>query len=303
MSAQAHDFYDGKYLPEGTPVWTGSLQMKTPPGFRRTEFFRQLIFRHFYSLLHAPTHNTPGRALAILRTFTRAFFVHNISPFIFLQDLVNFACTGPDYAINNLIYASVYLHLYTFRKVKKMTGKRKKTVLRTIRLAEEVDDLLERDASKQNISTNALVGKIMTRYVEWDRVVEKLDFVAFSNALFLALINEVSDEKIQEMASHEAIRQIKNHAIWDSGKTDFDVLLKTILLIGKYGLMTNVSVESWGDGNYVITLRHRWGHKGVVFFRSFFDSFVRNELGVHPTIDMADDVIAVSFHRPLKRTS
>jgi hypothetical protein len=181
-----------------------------------------------------------------------------------------------------------------------MTGKRKKTILRTIRLSEEVDSLLERDARDQGISTNALVGKIMTRYMEWDRVVEKLDFVSFSNTFFVALINEVSDEKIQEMASQEAIRQIKNQAMWDFGKTDFDVLLKTILLRGKYGIASHISVENWGEGNYVITLHHRWGPKGVVFFRSFFNSFLRSELGVQPTIDVADNVLAISFHKPLK---
>lgn len=189
------------------------------------------------------------------------------------------------------------------RKGLDMTGKRKKTILRTIRLSEEIDTLLEQDAQKQNISTNALVGKIMTRYVEWDRVVEKLDFVSFSNAFFVALINEVSDEKFQEIASQEAIRQMKNQAMWDFGKTDFDTLLNTILLIGKYGTASDISVERWGEGNYVITLHHKWGHKGVVFFRSFFDNLIRSELGVQPRIDIADNVIAVSFQKPLKRTS
>ncbi len=184
-----------------------------------------------------------------------------------------------------------------------MTGRRKKTILRTIRLDEEIDRLLERDAKEQNISINALVGKIMTRYVEWDRVAEKLDFVSFSNAFLVSLINEVNDEKIQEIASQEAIRQIKNQAIWDFGKADFDTLLKTIILIGKYGIASHVSLENWGESNYVITLHHRWGRKGVIFFRSFFDSLIRNELGVPPTIDIADNVMAVSFHKPLRRAS
>lgn len=186
------------------------------------------------------------------------------------------------------------------RKGFTMADRKKKTILRTIRLEEEIDRLLERDAREQNISANALVGKIMTRYVEWDRVVEKLDFVSFSNAFFVMLINEISDEKIQEIASQEAVRQIKNQAMWDFGKADFDVLLKIITLIGKYGVASHISVESWGDGNYVITLHHKWGHKGVVFFRSFFDSIIKSELGVQPRIDIADDVLAVSFRKPLK---
>ncbi len=184
-----------------------------------------------------------------------------------------------------------------------MAGKRKKTNLRTIRLSEEIDSLLESDAQKQNISTNALVGKILTRYVEWDRIVEKLDFVSFPNAFFVALINEMSDEKIQEMASQEVIRQIKEQALWDSGKTDFDTLLKTIVQVGKYGMASDISLENWGEGNHVITLRHTMGHKGAVFFRSFFDSFITSVAGVQPRIDIADNVMAVSFHKPLKGTS
>ena len=183
-----------------------------------------------------------------------------------------------------------------------MKGKRSKTVLRTIRLSEEIDDLLERDAREQNISTNALIAKIMTRYVEWDRVVGKLDFVSFSNTFFRALLNEVRDERIQEMASQEAIRQIKNQAMWDFGKADFDTLLKAIILRSKYGIGSHISVESRGEGDCVITLHHNWGAKGVVFFRSFFDSLIRGELRSQPAIDVSEDVLTVSFHKPLKKT-
>lgn len=251
-----------------------------------------------------PTRNMTGRALAILRTFTCAIFVHNGSPCVFLQYLINYAASGASMKPINLIWVSTKSSLvHVHERGLDMTGKRKKTILRTIRLSEEIDSLLERDAQKQNISTNALVGKIMTRYVEWDRVVEKLDFVSFPNTFFVALINEVSDEKIQEMASQEAIRQIKNQAMWDFGKTDFDTLLKTILLVGKYGISSDISIESWGDGNYVITLHHTWGQKGVVYLRSFFDNFLRGVVGVQARIDIADNVIAVSFQKPLKRAS
>ena len=40
-----------------------------------------------------------------------------------------------------------------------MTGKRRKTVLRTIRLSEDIDTIPEEEARAQNISTNALIGK------------------------------------------------------------------------------------------------------------------------------------------------
>jgi len=179
-----------------------------------------------------------------------------------------------------------------------MSGMRRKTILRTIRLSEEIDNLLERDAQEQNISTNALVSKIMTRYVEWDRAVEKLDVVSFSNVFFKALLDEVSDERLREIASHEALGQIKNQTMWEFGKANFDMLLKTVSLRAKYGWGSHMSVEGGDEGNYVITLRHKWGHKGIVFFRSFFDNLVRGELRTAPKIDVGDEVLIVSFQNP-----
>ena len=180
-----------------------------------------------------------------------------------------------------------------------MSAKKKKTILRTIRLSEDVDGLLESDAQEQNISTNALISKIMTRYAEWDRITEKIDYVSISNLFFRALISEISDEKMEEIARHVVTKTIKNIAMLESGKTDFDTLLRTVLLVSKYGLNVRTNaplpVDTKSDGQYVLTLYHDWGPKGVIFFRSYFDALIRNELGKQPTISVSNDVITVSF--------
>jgi hypothetical protein len=80
------------------------------------------------------------------------------------------------------------------------------------------------------------------------------------------------------------------------------VLLKTIILRGKYGVASHVSLERREEGTCVITLHHSWGKKGVVFFKAFFDSFIRGELRVPPVIDATADVVTVSFHKPLKES-
>jgi hypothetical protein len=180
-----------------------------------------------------------------------------------------------------------------------MSVRKKKTILRTIRLSEDIDDLLERDAQEQNISANALISKIMTRYVEWDRIIEKTSGVTISSLLFRAIINEVSDQKLEEIAKDFGVKVVKDLAMMAFGKEDLDTVLKTLLLIGKYstGVRASapVSVESKVDGRYVLTLHHDWGQKGSVIFRSLFDHLVRNELGRHPTISVTDDAVTVSF--------
>ena len=180
-----------------------------------------------------------------------------------------------------------------------MSAKKRKTILRTIRLTEEIDNMLERDAEEQNLSANALISKIMTRYVEWDRAVEKTSYIILSSMLFRAIINEVSDQKLEEIGRNYISEAVKELAMVEFGKTDFDTLLKTFFLISKYDTGMRVSAPSPSDGKAdsrcTLTIYHDFGLKGSIVFKGFFDDLVRNELGKQVTIGVTDDVITVSF--------
>jgi len=186
-------------------------------------------------------------------------------------------------------------------EVSEMNAKKRKTILRTIRLSEDIDNLLERDAQEQSISTNALISKIMTRYAEWDRIIEKTSGVTVSSLLIKALLNEISDQELEEIAKDSGVKAVKDLAMISLGKEDLDTVLETVALIGKYstGVRASVpaSVESKVDGRYVLTLHHDWGPKGGVLFRSLLENIVRNDLGRPPKISVTDDVVTVSFSK------
>nr|MDO8099203.1 ribbon-helix-helix protein, CopG family [Candidatus Njordarchaeota archaeon] len=50
-----------------------------------------------------------------------------------------------------------------------MSAKRRKTILRTIRLTKELDDVLQEDAEANGISVSALINRIIKKHAEWDR--------------------------------------------------------------------------------------------------------------------------------------
>jgi hypothetical protein len=184
-----------------------------------------------------------------------------------------------------------------------LSAKKKKTILRTIRVSDELDSIIERDSEDQNISANALITKIMTHYVEWQRVVEKTSYILIASSLFRAIINEVSDEKIEEIAKTVVTTVIKDLSMLEFGKNDFDSILKTMFLIGKYetGLRTSASTPVEGkDGKYTLTLYHDWGPKGSVLFKSYFDNIIKNETGKPPIANTTDDVVTISFPRSPK---
>ena len=185
-----------------------------------------------------------------------------------------------------------------------MSAKKKKTILRTIRLSEDTDNLLEKDSQEQNLSANALISKIMTRYVEWDRVIDRTSYIVISSLLFKALINEIDDQKLEEIGKNIVAQAIKELAMVEFGRSDFDTLLNTLFLIGKYdtGLIASAPLsDNKVDSQYNITLRHDWGPKGSVLLRGYLENLVRNELGRQPAINATDEVIAVSFPKLTKQ--
>jgi hypothetical protein len=178
-----------------------------------------------------------------------------------------------------------------------MSKIKRKTILRTIRLSEEVDGLLEKDAQEHNVSVNALISRIMTKYIEWDRHTERLGYVSIAKATFDALLNGVSDERLEKIAEHLATQRLKTIAMWAFGRTSFDALIRTISLVSKYGGYWSAEINC--DRDCVITLHHDFGMKGSTFFGSMFDTAVRNEMKSNPTINATDDALTISFPIPV----
>ena len=73
----------------------------------------------------------------------------------------------------------------------------KKTLLRTIRITQELEDLLLRDAKLKRISVNALISSIMTKYTEWDRFRERYATISLSPLGLSAFLESVDDDKIE----------------------------------------------------------------------------------------------------------
>jgi hypothetical protein len=42
--------------------------------------------------------------------------------------------------------------------------KKQKTTTRTLRISEDIDNLLERDSKEKGVSTNSLINSILTKY-------------------------------------------------------------------------------------------------------------------------------------------
>ena len=84
--------------------------------------------------------------------------------------------------------------------------KRSDPVLRTFRIAQSINDVLELEARTRGISPNTLVSSILNRFTNWDRLAERFRFICVKDELFTAMIEALPKERLTEIARTDAAR-------------------------------------------------------------------------------------------------
>jgi len=177
---------------------------------------------------------------------------------------------------------------------------RKKTVLRTIRLPQEMDRQLQEDAEANGMTVNGLMNRILRKYIKWDTHIEKLKFVSITNETLKFLLEACSDNEIERIATDIGCKTIESITLFWFHKLNLETALKTASIYGRYsGLLTSeIKVD---EGNYTIIFHHELGDKWSLFLKCAINQFVKTTLGIVPQIQISNNVVLVSFHSPLSR--
>ncbi|MDQ3836530.1 MAG: hypothetical protein M3270_06315, partial [Thermoproteota archaeon] len=79
--------------------------------------------------------------------------------------------------------------------------KARKTRLRTFRLEDEMDSLLQKDAKSKGISVNSLLSLIIAKYAEWDRYIEKFSTITVKKESFKTMLSAIEDDaKVKDIS-------------------------------------------------------------------------------------------------------
>jgi len=172
---------------------------------------------------------------------------------------------------------------------------KKRTVLRTVRLSQDLDDLLRNDAEESGTTVNGLINRIMTKYLEWDRHIEKFKFVSIARETFRSFLDKIDDADVEKIATDMGSKMPVAITFFWFKKLNLETVLKTISNYGKYsGLQTNEITAN--DGNCIITFYHELGAKWSIFLKYFICQFVKTALGITPKTEITDDLVLVSFN-------
>ena len=172
--------------------------------------------------------------------------------------------------------------------------KARKTRLRTFRVEEELDSLLQKDAKSKGVSVNSLLSIILRKYAEWDRYIEKFSVITMKKESFKTMLSAIDDDKITYLSQELGDKVPSQFILFWFKRNTLDNYLRYISLICKYGGFAQFEIEQEGR-EYTITLIHELGEKWSNFLANWMSSGMKSSIGIVPRIDVMQNSVVARF--------
>ncbi len=169
-----------------------------------------------------------------------------------------------------------------------MVKRPSQSVVRSLRLDNELNDYLLQEAKKSNISVSALASQIFTAYRDRYYFVEKLNPVAITPGNLKQILDCVPDEDLVRIAPTLATKLClyRTHIYNEvKGGGTLDWCLTTFLPASHW-FQCSHSKEG-----YMIT--HQMGPKWTLFLARFLSAMIHIDAGVVPEVDVDKEIIVI----------
>ena len=176
----------------------------------------------------------------------------------------------------------------------RLVNKHSRTVLRTIRIEKELDDVLRQDAERNRLSFNSYISKLMTRYSEWDRFNERWGAISIRKEAFKSIIEAIESDKLVDVAKEIGSHIPKEFIVFWFKKINLETYFEYLSLVCHYAKFAECEIGI--DGNdYTIILSHDIGQKWSDFLGIWLTEGLKVTLGVLPKIDITKNSVVVRF--------
>ena len=179
----------------------------------------------------------------------------------------------------------------------KLSSKQKKTVLRTLRISKELDDILEKDAKAHRTSVNGLISSIMAKYAEWDRYTERFGQVSLALPMFRALLDLADENALAKLAERHGVEGAKEITSFWFKKINLETLLRFISIESEYANLLEVEIENEGR-DYTISIHHEYGKKWSTYLEHYLDIMIRTYLKAIPQLETTENTVTLRFQAP-----
>lgn len=157
---------------------------------------------------------------------------------------------------------------------------RRKTATRTIRLDEEQEKALIKEAERRGFSVNALIGNIFNRYLASVRFQDSAGMVTFSSDTFNEFISRLDNEQIQEIGEASGRRHVKSSLMQRGMRVNYENVVWYITqILGEYNGWFRCD-RNTVEGLDSFHLTHKMGYKWSVFLESYLSVSFDEAVGV-----------------------
>jgi hypothetical protein len=178
-----------------------------------------------------------------------------------------------------------------------LSARQRRTVLRTVRISEELDAMLEKDAKIHRTTVNALISSIMARYAEWDRFTERFAHISIPTTLFRALLGLTDENALATLAEEVSVELTHEIVSFWFKKVNLETLLRFISNVSEYGRAGEIEIENEGR-DYTISIYHEFGKKWSIWLQHYLDKVIRAYVKAIPQFETAEKTVTVTFQAP-----
>ncbi|MEE9164390.1 MAG: hypothetical protein V3U17_06335 [Thermoplasmata archaeon] len=175
-----------------------------------------------------------------------------------------------------------------------MSARTRKSVVRSIRITKELDDLIRQVAKNAGGSVNALISSILTKYAEWDRYADRFGFVTVPRDIFRSLINAVDEEKLADLAEGFGPAKAREMVLLWFKRVNPETQLRWLSFQMRYGRLGNYEIETGKDED-TIALHHDLGVKFSLLLSRGIEQVFESIPNISPQLSVEENALAIRF--------
>ena len=178
--------------------------------------------------------------------------------------------------------------------------KRKRTITRTFRIRQEWDSVLQEEATRQGVSVNVLVNKILRKYSLYSRWNDRNSDASLPKGTLREILAICQLEELAEAGSRSGTLDAINITNAMGLKMNYDsfVYLVTEHLGGPHFARWFHCFHHTQGNKDLFHLQHDLGHGWSVFLEKFLLSFLRSMTDLEAKTRIYDYAVTLEVTRP-----
>lgn len=134
------------------------------------------------------------------------------------------------------------------------------SITRTVRIDDEIDQMLLRVSDRQKVSVNQIVNIALRRYTEWEILADMIGMIDIHDKTVARLFESITEEKAHELGCDSGLNAWTEMVAFMFKTVNYDSIVKTLEIRSRYGHWFIFDHTQDKDTDIMI-LKHQQGAK------------------------------------------